>query len=62
MAALRRSSDRRGFALVGFVQPSDEPLAVPAERVLDAQGDVRALCEQRSMQLIEDAACAAGST
>jgi len=46
VAALRRSSDRRGFALVGFVQPSDEPLAVPAERVLDAQGDVRALCEQ----------------
>ena len=46
VAALRRSSDRRGFALVGFVQSSDEPPTIPPERVLDAQGDVRALCER----------------
>jgi sugar transferase (PEP-CTERM system associated) len=46
IAALRRSSERRGFALVGFVQPPDEPRTVAAERVLDAQGDVRALCER----------------
>ncbi len=46
VAALRRSSDRRGFALVGFVQPTDEPPTIPPERVLDAQGNVRALCER----------------
>ena len=45
VAALRRSSDRRGFTLVGFVQPPGESRAVPAERVLDSQGNVRALCE-----------------
>ena len=46
VAALRRSSDRRGFALVGFVQPPDEPRTVAPTRVLDPQGDLRALCEQ----------------
>ena len=49
MANLRRSPDRRGFQLVGFVQPSDEPLVVPAERVLDPQGDLRGLCERLSV-------------
>jgi sugar transferase (PEP-CTERM system associated) len=46
VANLRRSADRRGFQLVGFVQPTDEPLAVPAERVLEPHGDLRALCER----------------
>jgi len=49
VAALRRSADRRGFTLVGFVQPPDEPRSVPAERVLDAAGDVRALCERMNV-------------
>jgi sugar transferase (PEP-CTERM system associated) len=46
LASLRRSADRRGFQLVGFVQPAEEPRAVPAERLLDPQRGLRALCEQ----------------
>ncbi len=49
VAELRRSSDRRGFQLIGFVRPAEEPLAVPAERVLDPHGDLRALCERQSV-------------
>ncbi|MGB9329428.1 MAG: TIGR03013 family XrtA/PEP-CTERM system glycosyltransferase [Steroidobacteraceae bacterium] len=49
VANLRRSADRRGFQLVGFVQPSGEPLVVPAERLLDAHGDLRGLCERLSV-------------
>jgi sugar transferase (PEP-CTERM system associated) len=32
IAGLRRSSDQRGFVLVGFVQPPGEELALPPER------------------------------
>ncbi len=46
VAALRRSSDRRGFHLVGFVQPENEQPSVPRERVLDPAGDLRGLCEK----------------
>jgi sugar transferase (PEP-CTERM system associated) len=46
VAALRRSADRRGFTLVGFVQPPGESRTVPAERVLDSQDNVRGLCEE----------------
>ncbi len=46
VAALRRSSDRRGFHLVGFVQPENEQPSVPSERVLDPGGDLRGLCEK----------------
>jgi sugar transferase (PEP-CTERM system associated) len=49
VANLRRSADRRGFQLIGFVQPALETLAVPAERVLDPQGDLRGLCERQSV-------------
>jgi sugar transferase (PEP-CTERM system associated) len=46
LASLRRSADRRGFALVGFVQPAEESRSVPAERLLDPQGNLRTLCER----------------
>ena len=49
VAALRRSSDRRGFHLVGFVQPENEQPSVPRERVLDPAGDLRGLCEKRNV-------------
>ena len=49
VAALRRASDRRGFQLVGFVQPPNEHRTVPAERLLDAQGDLRGLCENMNV-------------
>ena len=43
---LRRAADRHAFALVGFVQPAGEERAVPAERVLESEGDLCALCER----------------
>jgi len=44
IAGLRRSSDRHGFSLAGFVQAPSEERVVPAERVLDAAGDLCRLC------------------
>lgn len=46
VANLRRSADRRGFQLVGFIQPPEEPRAVLADRLIDPQGDLRGLCEK----------------
>src|SRR5207249_3523196 len=46
VANLRRSADRRGFLLTGFVCPPDEDPEVPAERLLDASGGLRELCER----------------
>ena len=45
VASLRRSSDRRGFQLIGFVQPPGEPCVVARERVLDGDGNLRRLCQ-----------------
>jgi sugar transferase (PEP-CTERM system associated) len=46
LANLRRSADRRGFLLAGFVRPPGEDPAVPAGRLLDPAGDLRELCER----------------
>jgi sugar transferase (PEP-CTERM system associated) len=46
---LRRSTDSQAFALMGFVQPPDEERAIPAERVLELEGDLCALCERLSV-------------
>jgi sugar transferase (PEP-CTERM system associated) len=46
VADLRRSADRRGFFLAGFVLPPGEHPAVPAARLLDPAGDLRGLCER----------------
>jgi sugar transferase (PEP-CTERM system associated) len=46
VARLRRSADRRGFQLVGFVPAGEETRSVPEERVLDAGADLRELCEK----------------
>ncbi|HEY8510118.1 MAG TPA: TIGR03013 family XrtA/PEP-CTERM system glycosyltransferase [Steroidobacteraceae bacterium] len=46
IANLRRRADRRGFTLVGFVQPEGEQRAVSAERMLDASGGLSQLCEK----------------
>jgi sugar transferase (PEP-CTERM system associated) len=46
IASLRRSTDRRGFSLIGFVRPPGEDTEVPQERVLDPAGDLRGLCER----------------
>src|SRR5256886_9698497 len=44
VANLRRSADRRGFLLAGFVCPPDEEPEVPPQRLLDASGGLAALC------------------
>jgi sugar transferase (PEP-CTERM system associated) len=49
IASLRRSTDRRGFSLVGFVRPPGEDTDVPSERLLDPGGDLRGLCERHNV-------------
>jgi sugar transferase (PEP-CTERM system associated) len=44
ISSLRRRSDRRGFEIVGFVQPDGESIAVPPERMLDASAGILELC------------------
>jgi len=46
VARLRRATDRQGFSLAGFVMPPTEERVVPAERVLDSNGDLCALCNR----------------
>lgn len=46
IANLRRSADRRGFTLVGFIQPPAEARAVSLDRVLDPAGDMPGLCDR----------------
>jgi sugar transferase (PEP-CTERM system associated) len=46
VANLRRSTDRRGFLLAGFVPASGETRAVAEERLLANDGDLRAQCER----------------
>jgi sugar transferase (PEP-CTERM system associated) len=52
ISGLRRRSDRRGFEIVGFVQPDGELLAVPPERVLDASAGILELCNRHDVQEI----------
>ncbi|HUL47824.1 MAG TPA: TIGR03013 family XrtA/PEP-CTERM system glycosyltransferase [Steroidobacteraceae bacterium] len=49
IASLRRSADRRAFALVGFIQPPGEARAVPVDRVLEPAGDLSGLCDRLSV-------------
>jgi sugar transferase (PEP-CTERM system associated) len=44
ISSLRRRSDRRGFEIVGFVQPDGESVAVPPERILNAPAGILELC------------------
>jgi len=44
ISSLRRRSDRRGFEIVGFVQPDGESIAVPLERILEAPAGILELC------------------
>ncbi len=46
ISGLRRRSDRRGFEIVGYVQPDGESIAVPADRVLDASAGILRLCTE----------------
>ena len=46
MSRLRRRSDRRGFEIVGFLQPGGEDVCVPAHRVLGSEADLLDLCDR----------------
>jgi sugar transferase (PEP-CTERM system associated) len=52
ISGLRRRSDRRGFEIVGFVQPDGESVAVPPERILDAPAGILELCTRLDVQEI----------
>jgi sugar transferase (PEP-CTERM system associated) len=44
--ALRRASDRRGFTLLGYVCPPEDPCLVPLAQVLDASAGLLSLCDR----------------
>jgi sugar transferase (PEP-CTERM system associated) len=46
ISSLRRRSDRRGFEIIGFVQPDGESVAVPVDRILDVSGGILELCSR----------------
>jgi sugar transferase (PEP-CTERM system associated) len=46
IANLRRRSDRRGFTVVGFVQPPAEVRIIADDRMLKAEHGLRELCER----------------
>ncbi len=46
VANLRRRTDRRGFVLLGFVQPPGEPIAVPFSKLLEASRGLLELCNE----------------
>jgi sugar transferase (PEP-CTERM system associated) len=52
ISSLRRRSDRRGFELIGFVQPDGEAVAVAPEKVLSAPGGLLALCQRHEVHEI----------
>ena len=52
ITGLRRSSDQRGFIVVGFIQRPDKELAVPAERLMHSDGTLLELCERHEVDEI----------
>src|SRR6185437_550593 len=46
IARLRRSTESRGFVLVGFVSPPGEERAVQMDRILESDADLAGLCER----------------
>ena len=52
IAGLRRSSDQRGFMLVGFVRPPGEEVALPLERLVHADGMLLDLCARHEVDEI----------
>jgi sugar transferase (PEP-CTERM system associated) len=52
IAGLRRSSDQRGFVLVGFVQPPGEELSLPQTRVVPGEGMLLEKCGRHEVDEI----------
>jgi FlaA1/EpsC-like NDP-sugar epimerase len=55
---LRRKTDRRGIAIVGYVDTGDSPRAVADEKIVDARGDIVAFVRQ---QRIDEVVLAVGA-
>jgi sugar transferase (PEP-CTERM system associated) len=49
---LRRRSDRLGFVIAGFVPITDEAPAVPADRLLKAEGTLMEMCQRHQIDEI----------
>jgi len=49
---LRRKADRRGFDIVGFVQPKGESQIVPREQIINSSADFIDLCERHRVDEI----------
>ena len=52
ISSLRRRADRRGFEIVGFIQPHGEDIVVPLERVLTAPEGILKLCNDHGVEEI----------
>jgi sugar transferase (PEP-CTERM system associated) len=52
ISGLRRSSDQRGFVLVGFVQPPGEELALPQTRLVPGEGMLLEKCTRHDVDEI----------
>ena len=49
ISRLRRRSDRRGFELVGFVQPDDEEIGVSPTLILEKQASLAQVCARHDV-------------
>jgi sugar transferase (PEP-CTERM system associated) len=49
IANLRRRSDRRGFVVVGYLQPDGEECFVPSDQLIDSKVKLQQICEQQNV-------------
>jgi sugar transferase (PEP-CTERM system associated) len=49
IANLRRRSDRRGFVVIGYVQPDGEDCVVPAGQLITSDGHIQEVCERHNI-------------
>ena len=49
IANLRRRSDRRGFVVIGYVQPDGEDCGVPPGQLITSNGYIQQVCEQHNI-------------
>ncbi len=49
IANLRRRSDRRGFVVIGYVQPDGEECSVPTAELIASNATLQQVCEQQNI-------------
>jgi sugar transferase (PEP-CTERM system associated) len=52
IAKLRRRTDRRGFTVVGYLQPAGEDCVVPADQLIPTEASLQKICEQYNVDEI----------